>query len=325
MFPKVPKTETDIEQPNRCNEENKQVEIPSLQNDSITQSFGNKWKQKKNVQKFHCEKCDYNTMRKANYDRHLTTLRHKLSKNEQSTQFTCESCNKSYTSRSGLWRHKSRCKKEKKTEKKQENDKYYGLLKTLIDENKKMSVQNQKLTETIQDMVPQIGNNTINNNQKISINVFLNENCKNAMNLKDFIETLQITLPDLSYAREYGGVEAISDIFIKRLTDMKPTERPIHCSDKKRLQFYVKDEDKWEKDNEHKKIDNSIREINNKQLNKLHEWTKTHPDWNKNEKESEEYMKMVSKIAWSSDDRKKNKDKVKRNISQVIEIKDAMK
>ena len=114
MFPIVPKTETDIEQSKRCKGENKKVEKTSLQNDSITQSFGNKWKQKKNVQKYHCEKCDYNTMRKANYDRHLTTLRHKLSKNEQGGQFTCETCHKSYNSRSGLWKHKSRCKTEKK-------------------------------------------------------------------------------------------------------------------------------------------------------------------------------------------------------------------
>ena len=319
----LPILSTHNEQSFRCSSENHFVENAPLQNYSITQSKINKINEKKNVQKFCCEPCDYKTTRKANYERHLLSLRHKMSKNEQNSQFTCKICNKSYSDRSGLWRHSKKPCNKKRGKLKNKNKK--SFVETLVNQNTKILAQNQKLTETIQDMVPQIGNNTINNNQKISINVFLNENCKDAMNLTDFMETLQVTLNDLSYAVKYGGAESISDIFIKRLTDMEPTERPIHCSDKKRLQFYVKDEDKWEKDKEHAKIDDSIRKLNNKQMNKLHDWLKAHPDWIDNEVESEEYMKMVSKIAWTRDQREKNKDKVKRNISQVIEIKNAMK
>ena len=123
---------------------------------------------------------------------------------------------------------------------------------------------------------------------------------------------------------EFNIFHGISDILIKRLTDMKPTERPIHCSDRKRLQFYVKDENKWEKDKQHIKLDQSIRDINNKQMNALHEWLMKHPNWNKNPSESEEYMTLISKIAWSNDDRQRNKDKIKRKISCAIELKGAM-
>ena len=103
----------------------------------------------------------------------------------------------------------------------------------------------KKSIDTNTKMMPKIGNN---NNNTISINFFLNETCKNAMNLTDFIDQLQVSLEDLSYSKDNGFVKGVTNIFAKQLQDLKPTERPIHCSDKKRLQFYVKDDDKWFKD-----------------------------------------------------------------------------
>lgn len=188
----------------------------------------------------------------------------------------------------------------------------------------KVLKQMAKKDQIIHDMVPKIGNNTINNNQKISINVFLNEKCSNAMNLTDFVEKLQITLGDLTYAAAHGSAKSISDKFIKQLKDMEPTERPIHCSDTKRLQFYVKEDNEWEKDIEHEKLDYSIKKIQSKQMDMLQEWTKKHPNWIHNDKESDIYIEMVNKVAWERAEQKKVTNKVKRSISKTIDIKEAM-
>ena len=107
------------------------------------------------------------------------------------------------------------------------------------------SETNKCFHKTLDNMIGKVGNNTYNN--KMSINVYLNEYCKDAMNLTDFVDKLKVSLEDLMYTKDHGYVKGISNIFVKQLQDMKPTERPIHCSDKKRLQFYVKNENKWEK------------------------------------------------------------------------------
>ena len=325
MFPNRFHAGNQNEQPKRCSTRTQLVGKASLQKAQKEQEMETKWKRKKNVPSFCCEKCDYVTTRKSNFDRHLLSLKHSERAKRANERFLCNTCNKLYMNRSGLWKHQSKCKNLKK-----EDGEAMDVIKELLKTNAEMSKTNQKLIETINGIVPQIGNNTINqnkitNNQKISINVFLNEKCKNAMNLTDFIDNIQVTFNDLADAVECGGVESISDILIKRLTNMKPTDRPIHCSDKKRLQFYIKDENKWGKDSENIKIDDSIHEINNKQMKKLHEWVLRHPNWDKNITERDEYIRMVNKIAWPAEESKKNKEKIKRNLSQAIEIKDAMK
>ena len=120
--------------------------------------------------------------------------------------------------------------------------------------------------EQLKDIIPKIGN-TYNN--AMSINIYLNEKCKDAMNLTDFVENVKVSLEDLLYTKNHGFVKGISNIFVKQLQDMEPTQRPIHCSDKKRLQFYVKDADKWEKDKSHEKIDKTIDEITFKQIKQV--------------------------------------------------------
>ena len=116
----------------------------------------------------------------------------------------------------------------------------------------------EKLIDSQNEMIPKLGNN---NNNNVSINIFLNKKCTEAMNLTDFVNNIKISLEDLEYTNEHGYVKGISNIFKRNLTDLKATERPIHCSDKKRLQFYVKDEDKWEKDITHEKMNKGIENI----------------------------------------------------------------
>ena len=113
----------------------------------------------------------------------------------------------------------------------------------------------------------------------MNINIYLNEHCKNAMNLTDFVENVKVSLEDLLYTKNHGYVKGISNIFVKQLKDMEPTQRPIHCSDKKRLQFYVKDDNKWEKDNSNEKIDKSIDKITKKQILAIKLWEKEHPNY----------------------------------------------
>jgi poly-D-alanine transfer protein DltD len=172
-------------------------------------------------------------------------------------------------------------------------------------------------------MIPKIGNN---NNNTISINLFLNQECKNAMNLTDFIDQLQVSLEDLNYSKNNGFVAGVTNIFTKQLKDMDPKDRPIHCSDSKRLQFYIKDDDKWAKDNNSHKIDQTIHNIKLKQTYKLTEWEKLHPNY-QNSPESLHEWQMILAIMTednTSENPGKIKTALKRNIADAIPLKDAM-
>jgi len=140
------------------------------------------------------------------------------------------------------------------------------LLKAILKENQNIAHENKVLRVKLSNLemnVTNITNNNTNNNQ-FNINMFLNEKCKNAMNLEDFIQKIKFTLEDLQYTRDNGYTKGISNVFIKSLNDMDVTERPIHCSDQKRLQFYVKNDDEWTRDRNNEKIDSSIEKVSKK-------------------------------------------------------------
>ena len=129
-------------------------------------------------------------------------------------------------------------------------------------------------------------------------------------------------MEDLQYTKENGYIKGITNIFVKNLQDMNPTERPIHCSDKKRLQFYVKDENQWQKDNENKKIDRSIETITQKQIQNIKAWEKQHPDWNTTEHGTELYMGMVKEVmgGMSENEKLKNRVHIKKELGSSIDI-----
>ena len=160
----------------------------------------------------------------------------------------------------------------------------------------------------------------------MTINVFLNQECKNAMNLQDFVQNVKISLEDLNYTKEHGYIKGISNIFTKYLQDLDPKERPIHCSDKKRLQFYVKEKDKWDKDKANAKIDKTIEDITVKQIKRIKEWEKQHPNYLHNDKLLQEWHRMIQQITGSGDEaiRERSKEQIKKSIGNTIEIKDAM-
>jgi len=181
------------------------------------------------------------------------------------------------------------------------------LLHELIEDNKNLrsEIKNLKLGTTTY-------------NQNLSINLFLNDKCKDAMTLNDFIENLHLSLKDLDFTSNKGYVEGISKIFIKNLNDMDVTERPIHCSDQKRLQFYVKKANKWEKDAEHEAIDKSIAKVSKKQILVLTDWCKANPGYEEDPEKSEEYFKLVGNTMGPNDEKRLRQ--IKKIIGENVKI-----
>ena len=156
---------------------------------------------------------------------------------------------------------------------------------------------------------------TIHNGDNYTINMFLNEKCKNAMNLEDFVEKIKFTLEDLQYTSDNGYANGISNVFIKNLKDLDVTERPIHCTDQKRLQFYVKNEDVWEKDDV--KLHASIEQVSKKQSLTINEWTNANPNYMDSSQKCDEYFKLVNETTQSTD---KNIKNIKKNMGTNVKL-----
>ena len=188
----------------------------------------------------------------------------------------------------------------------------------------KLLEQNTVLIEKLSN-IPK-NNFTFQNcgNKKMTINVYLNKTCKDAMNLSDFVNGLDISLEDLLYTQQHGYTKGISNIFAKHLNNLQPNERPIHCSDKKRLQFYVHDENKWQKDKQNKKIDKSIQDLTIKQIKHLKEWETQNPNYLQDDGLLSQWQKLVHEIMGPAGDmaREKEKEQIKKAIGTTVEIKD---
>jgi len=278
----------------------------------------------KSCDKYICNLCNKKYTHSSSYFRHKKTCKNNtnvLSKIIQNypkvihNKFVCE-CGKSYKYASGLSKHKTKCKqiqyvnKNIETNKITTNNNVEYLLKNILEENKVLrnEIKNLKL-----------GNTMINsNNNSFSINMFLNEKCKNAMNLEDFVEKIKLTLEDLNFTKDNGYTKGISNIFIKNLNDMDVTERPIHCSDQKRLQFYVKNDNEWMKDKNNEKIDNSIEKVSVKQLKSIQDWVQANPDYLDSDTKREEYFTLVRSITQPNDD--KNIKNIKRKVGENVKL-----
>lgn len=234
------------------------------------------------VKPYTCEVCNYSTMYKGNYTRHCLSLKHQICmKVPFDDEFRCGVCSKLYKNRSGL--HKHMKQKHENIQlaiegKSTEVDTLTNLVQTLITENKDLQ---DKLVEI--SSVPRIIHHTTNtnsNNKTYNIINYLNTECKDAFNLSDFVKDLTITFDDIKDVKEIGYVSSIKNTFIKFLHGVEQNKRPIHCTDRKRKQFYVKDENKWVKDTLNVKAKETIEKINNKQLNALENWKSMNPNWN---------------------------------------------
>ena len=270
-------------------------------------------------------------------------------------------CGNKFSTRSGLWKHQQKCKivdevgifsvsknvsnvskmfPDHKIEKPEDIDikiKQVQLENAMLMNKKLKKEINQLdnpqpstnlLTNELVETIGKIaGNNNCNNTNNISINMYLNEQCKNAMNLEDFVRNIKVSLQDLDFSTKNGYVKGIENIFIKQLEDLKPTERPIHCSDKKRLQFYVKDDDTWKKDEDHEKLTESIKAVSNIQVKKMTDWEKQNPDYTKDPQKSDKWSKMLDSViaGENSKEVKKNETKIKKILGKVVDIKEELK
>ena len=287
----------------------------------------------KTSQKFYCKKCDYNTSRAANLERHKTTLKHKMitngNKKEQkgAPTYICSDCGKKYKYASGLSRHKANCSvnnTEYETTKLETiNSELVTLMKEFVVANKEPKDELLALLKEIvaANKEPKVVTNT----QNISINMFLNNHCKEAMCLTDFVNNLKLTIKDLLKTKELGYAGGITNIFIKNLSGIPSKKRPIHCSDTKRLQFYVKEEGGWNKDTG-TKVDKAIEDITIKQIKILQEWEKENPNYLDSPKLINTWNLLVHNImsGANAEERERNKKNIKKKIGETIIIKDAI-
>ena len=287
--------------------------------------------------RFCCETCDYNTDKKSSYDKHLITTKHiKLTNvNDLSNfschkvatdikEFICDNCNKHFKSRVGLWKHKKNCNLVELTSNAihhEPTDK--DLIMLLIKENSELKNLVIKVLEngTMNNSHNTTTTHTNSHNKAFNLNFFLNETCKNAMNITDFVDSIKLQLSDLMDVGELGYVEGISKIIVKNLNNLDETIRPVHCTDKKRETMYIKDEGEWNKEDEKKtKLKKAVTKVADKNIRLLPAFREKYPEYkNSSSKTSDKYDKMVLEVMTCDDDKN---EKIITNISKVTTIKE---
>ncbi len=274
---------------------------------------------------FCCEICDYVTSRKYNYNSHIESKKHKNNAFSAKTSktYNCSECSKTFKDRAGLWRHNKKCQNivvQKNINEPSDKE----LMMMLIKDNTEMKNLMMKLIENgTHNTINNTITNTNSNNKAFNLNFFLNETCKNAMNITDFVDSIKLQLSDLIEIGDIGYVEGISKIIMKNLNALDETERPIHCTDEKRETIYIKDENKWEKeDEEKKKIKNTIKKVANKNIRLLPQFKEKYPDYNDADSiHSDQYSKIVIEAMGGNEGNPKEKeDKIIRNISRATKI-----
>ena len=248
----------------------------------------------KNASEFYCEKCEFICYKKSNYTKHLLTRKHvndnKINEFDAEKCHVCDVCNKRFKDRSGLWRHKKKTctiQTQPVTEVSMPVPPQIdaSLIIELLKENKELREMMIEQNKHVIDLAKNTGNttnNTINNttNNKFNLNVYLNETCKDAINLNDFIQSIKLTVNDFIKTGEVGYVRGISDIMLERMRDMEPHVRPIHCTDLKREIVYVKDSNIWAKEDENKThLRKAVRIVANKNKAQVHPWIAENPKY----------------------------------------------
>ena len=264
--------------------------------------------------KYFCETCDYTTCRESQYNRHLSTPKHyqRINTNEKvpksSAEYSCN-CGKKYKHASSLWNHQQKCTPIIANMDASNNfviDK--ELVMSILKQNADIIKENSELKNMMMTTQTQMleviktgthnttnSNNTNSHNKTFNLQFFLNETCKNAMNIMDFVDSLKLQLNDLERMGEIGFVNGMSNIIIKNLQNMDVTERPVHCTDQKREVIYVKDQGKWDKEEDTKpKLRKAIKHIAHKNAKLIGEFKVKHPDYCKSaSKISTQYNTMV--------------------------------
>jgi len=345
-----------------------------------TFSNENNEKSSKSSNVFYCEICDYITMRKSNYEKHLTTLKHinsnalstKVAKSSESSKFyCCDICGKEYADRSGLWRHNQKCKYENcVTETNTNNtsinkDELEEAVKQMVanslaqcgfinEQNEPINNNNMLVTTTNnnnndsttalsmivkqnqdfqKEMFEQIMefmksnnvNNGIINNGQFNLQIYLNETCKNAMSIKQFLDYLEPTVEELEATALLGYVEGISRIIMRGFKNLEEHELPFHCTDLKREHIYIKNpDDEWVEEKDEKPILLLfIKEVARKSFNNMSKWKEKNPNWaSYHSKQNDLFNKIVnnSMSGETEKEQQENYEKIMKNIMKNIVI-----
>jgi len=296
----------------------------------------------KNSQKiaknYKCDCCDYECSKQSDYNKHLLTGKHqkmtvltKKAAKVANNAFVCN-CGKEYTSRQGLWKHKKICTDPFDTNKiisenmPTDEPTLKEMFLKVVEQNQAILLENQEMRKLLSETIPKIGNTTNNttNNNQFNLQFFLNEQCKDALNIGDFVEQIKLQLSDLDMIGRVGYVEGMSKIFMRNLHALDVFKRPIHCSDLKRETLYIKDKDAWEKENgENIKIKRAIKGIEHKNIKQLPQWREENPTAEDTEtKKHMEYQKILLEAMGGStmEDDNKKREKIVRNIAKEVVI-----
>ena len=302
----------------------------------------------KSSQYYHCKCCDYVTSKQSNYDKHLTTSKHKKSyiqlQNDtnivqnvaqnvaqnitQNIIHKCE-CGRNYKHRQGLWKHKQTCEvlnaeiepideeEPEKTDKDKDVEK--ELLVTFMKEMKDTMIEMFKHMQPNNTTTMSHSHNN-SHNKTFNLQFFLNEQCKDALNIDEFVSSIKIKLSDLEDTGRLGYVEGVSRILIKNLKDLDTFKRPIHCSDLKREVLYIKSDDKWEKeDGNNEQIRNAIKQVANQNIRQIPVWSNEYPECkDPTSKKNDQYLKIVSNAmsGISSEEQTKNVTQIIKNVAK---------
>jgi hypothetical protein len=308
----------------------------------------------KSVKQFNCEYCSFTCSKKSNYNQHLLTSKHinhanahfleQKNADPESTHYTCKKCSKNYKARNSLWYHEQHCEllttKIEKTTNSSSEDMQMNLILELVKQNQdfknlliqqssQMMEQNNTILEVAKNS--QVNNiNTIshsnnnNNNKTFNLNFFLNETCKDAMNMKDFIKSLELTLPELEKMGEIGFAEGMSRLFVDRLNKLDITKRPIHCSDVKREIIHIKDDNKWERDNANlDRLRKIIKQLTIKNILRVDDWKKANTGCTEyNSRKNGQYLKIHIQALGPVDDAEVKRDfgKIIRRVAETTAI-----
>ena len=285
---------------------------------------------RKNPQpEFRCNFCDVSFSRKNDYDRHINTRKHEMKQNEtkipqkSAPPFMCSKCNKVLKSRTSYWRHTKNCCGENEVINKtvtpgadeQSDDKDKDVIMLLLKQNQEFKElivsQNNQIVELSKNgSTNNSYNHTNSHNKTFNLSFFLNETCKDAMNITDFVNSLKLSLNDLESVGELGYAEGISRMFVKGLNDLEVTKRPIHCSDLKRETLHIKDKDIWEKDNPNQdKLKKAIKDLSNKNIMLFDDWQRENPGYDQyDNKKNDIYLHMMVQAMGPADEAAEKRD-----------------
>jgi hypothetical protein len=311
----------------------------------------------KNAEIFYCEKCDYRCSKKSDWSRHITRRKHTMEiygndgNEKNAVVYQCNRCSKEFKTNSGLWKHHKKCTmilsinnntntvEVNKTTTIDKTDITHKLVELIMTKNHEFMTElvsqinnsvtsitttNKDVMEKMMEMMPAIGNITNNTNSnnttnnQFNIQMFLNEHCKNAMNLTDFIESLPITAATFDNTIENGLTKTVTNMITHGLSKLDILERPIHCTDATRKTLYVKEANVWEKDTELKKVLSGITNLIVKKRDLICKWKEANRGWDTVESKQIRFTELVCNIMTDVERDEKETGKIIRAISKMV-------